>query len=160
MQLAFFASAWRPSHAWQHTWVQTCKHMCACALSVTAHITHGHQEERCGAPARCPLTALVRLSAFDMCSKSTKGWAKNSAKVIRASGFLSSSRSRRSLQSLDTRAPGGSCYTKRDLIKLHSFNSTVWGKRAAFHCLHITYFYQRIILALRVNEPHADVHSN
>lgn len=99
------ACARRPSHAWRHTWlsprrVQTCNHMCTCARPVTPHITHGHLEQR--------LTALARLSALDMCSKSTKGWVKNSAKMIRESGFLSSSRSRRSLQSLETRAPGGS----------------------------------------------------
>lgn len=120
MQKAFFASACRPGHAWQRTWVQTCKHMCS-----ASHATYYPRSSR-GAvpPALCSLTALARLSALDMCSKSTKGWVKNSAKVIRASGFLSSSRSRRSLQSLETRAPGGSWYTKHDLIKLNSINST------------------------------------
>lgn len=80
------------------------------------------------------LTAFTRLSTLGMCSKSTKGWVKNSAKVIRASGFLSSSRNRRSLQSLDTLAPGGSWCTKHDLIMLHSIHRTIQGKRTADCC--------------------------
>lgn len=80
------------------------------------------------------LTAFTRLSALGMCSKSTKGWVKNSAKVIRASGFLSSSRNRRSLQFLDTLAPGGSSCTKYDLIMLHSIHRTSQRKRTADCC--------------------------
>lgn len=74
------------------------------------------------------LTAFPRLSALGMCSKSTKGWVKNSANVIRASGFLSSIRNRRSLQSLDTLAPGGSWCTKHDLIMLHSIHRALQWK--------------------------------
>lgn len=77
------------------------------------------------------LTAFPRLSALGMCSKSTKGWAKNSLKVIRTSGFLSSSRSRRSLQSLETLAPGGSSRTKHNFIKLNSIQRTFQRKGTA-----------------------------
>lgn len=80
------------------------------------------------------LTAFTRLSALGMCSKSTKGCVKNSAKVIRASGFLSSSRNRRSRQSLDTLAPGGSSSTKHDLIMLHSIHRTIQRKRTGGCC--------------------------
>lgn len=119
-------------------WAQTYKHMCTCALPITPHIIHGHIEKT-HMPAYVSLssywlTAFTMLSALGMCSKSTKGWVKNSAKVIRASGFLSSSRNRRSRQSLDTLAPGGSWRTKHDLIMLHSIHRTNQGKRTADCC--------------------------
>lgn len=130
------------SHAWRHMWgrhehkpTNTCVHV----LSQS----HTHYSWSSRVDTHMPghtslsshsLTAFTRLSALGMCSKSTKGWVKNSAKVIRASGFLSSSRNRRSLQSLDTLAPGGSWCTKHDLIMLHSIHRTIRGKRTADCC--------------------------
>lgn len=116
-------------------WAQTFNHMCS--VTHTTHYSWSSKPETC-MPAHSPLvsdslTAFTRLSALGMCSKSTNGWVKNSAKVIRASGFLSSSRNRRSLQSLDTLAPGGSWCTKHDLIMLHSIR-TIRGKRTADCC--------------------------
>lgn len=61
-----------------------------------------------GVQVLAALTAVSRLSALGMCSRSTKGCLKNSAKVILASGRRSSRRSSRSLQSWETRVPGGS----------------------------------------------------
>ena len=111
------------------------------------------------------LTAFTRLSALGICSISTKGWVKNSAKVIRASGFLSSSRNRRSLQSLDTLAPGGSWCTKHDLIMLHSIHRTIPEKRTDDCCQRpssltsLFSFNQKTTLKLcesLVNGPYAD----
>lgn len=107
-------------------WAQPCQHMCSGSHTHTLFVVikTGHTPARISFPSSS-LTAFARLSALGMCSKSTKGWVKNSAKVIRASGFLSSSRSRRSLQSLDTLAPGGSWCTKHDLIMFHSVHRTI-----------------------------------
>lgn len=127
------------SHAWRHMWGRhELKHSVTCAQSLTPRIIHGHLNLKHACQHITPLvpdslTAFTRLSALGMCSMSTNGWVKNSAKVIRASGFLSSSRNRRSLQSLDTLAPGGSWCTKHDLIMLHSIR-TIRGKRTADCC--------------------------
>lgn len=115
------------THAWRHIWskpTNTCVHLLS-----QSHIMYGAPENS------YPLTAFTILSALGMCSKSTNGWVKNSAKVIRASGFLSSSRNRRSLQSLDTLAPGGSWCTKHNLIVLQPVHRTIQGERTA-HCCH------------------------
>lgn len=116
--------------------VQT--HVYMCSVNHTTHYSWSSRLDT-HVPAHISLasyslTAFTRLSALGMCSKSTKGWVKNSAKVIRASGFLSSSRNRRSLQSLDTLAPGGSWCTKHDLIMFRSIHRTIQGKRTADCC--------------------------
>jgi hypothetical protein len=59
-------------------------------------------------------TAFPRLPALGMCSRSTQGWEKNWVKVRRVSGSLSSSRSSKSLQFLDTLAPAGSWDTQHN----------------------------------------------
>lgn len=145
-----------PMHAWGVMRDGTCgaRHVCkhtntsVHVLSQSSHILFMVIQRRNTLPPHIPpdwysLTAFSRLSALGMCSKSTKGWVKNSAKVIRASGFRSSSRSRRSLQSLETLAPGGSWCTKHDLIMLHSISRTIRGKRTAFSPFSHHYFLSK-----------------
>lgn len=122
------------SHVWRHMWGRNLTHVYMCSVNQTHYSRSSWVDTNMPAHTSLSsysLTAFTKLSALGMCSKSTKGWVKNSAKVIRASGFLSSSRNRRSLQSLDTLAPGGSWRTKHDLIMLHSIHRTIQWKRTA-----------------------------